>query len=75
MDWFYDRTLVKPYTWLANVNRADFIDLIYHGVAAATISANKRIVQTQTGQLRTYAGVMVLGLVLIIAITLGVNAT
>jgi NADH-quinone oxidoreductase subunit L len=75
MDWFYDRTLVKPYTWLANVNRADFIDHIYHGVAAATIWANKRIVQTQTGQLRTYAGIMVLGLVLIIAITLGVNAT
>jgi hypothetical protein len=32
-------------------------------------------VQTQTGQLRTYAGTMVLGLVLIIALMLGVRAS
>jgi len=75
MDWLYEKILVIPYTWLAKINRADFIDNIYGGIAVLMLWANKVSVQTQTGQLRTYAGTMVLGLVLIIALMLGVRAS
>ena len=75
MDWLYEKIFVIPYTWLAKINRADFIDDIYGGIAVLMLWANKVSVQTQTGQLRTYAGTMVLGLVLIIALMLGVRAS
>lgn len=75
MDWLYEKIFVIPYTWLAKINRADFIDNIYGGIAVLMLWANKVSVQTQTGQLRTYAGTMVLGLVLIIALMLGVRAS
>ena len=75
MDWLYEKIFVIPYTWLAKINRADFIDNIYGGIAVLMLWANKVSVQTQTGQLRTYAGTMVLGLVLIIALRLGVRAS
>ena len=75
VDWLYEKIFVIPYTWLAKINRADFIDNIYGGIAVLMLWANKVSVQTQTGQLRTYAGTMVLGLVLIIALMLGVRAS
>ena len=75
MDWLYEKIFVIPYIWLAKINRADFIDNIYGGIAVLMLWANKVSVQTQTGQLRTYAGTMVLGLVLIIALMLGVRVT
>ena len=75
MDWLYEKIFVIPYTWLAKINRADFIDNIYGGIAVLMLWANKVSVQTQTGQLRTYAGTMVLGLVLIIALMLGFRAS
>jgi len=75
MDWLYEKIFVIPYTWLAKINRADFIDNIYGGIAVLMLWANKVSVQTQTGQLRTYAGTMVLGLVLVIALMLGVRAS
>ena len=75
MDWLYEKIFVIPYTWLAKINRADFIDNIYGGIAVLMLWANKVSVQTQTGQLRTYAGTMVLGLVLIIALMLEVRAS
>ncbi len=75
MDWLYEKIFVIPYTWLAKINRADFIDHIYGWIAVLMLWANKVSVQTQTGQLRTYAGTMVLGLVLIIALMLGVQAS
>ncbi len=75
MDWLYEKIFVIPYTWFAKINRTDFIDNIYGGIAVLMLWANRISVQTQTGQLRTYAGTMVLGLVLIIALMLGVRAS
>jgi len=75
MDWLYNKTIVKPYCWLARINRADIVDSFYTGISIIIIRFNSLGIQTQTGQLRTYAAVMVLGLVLIIAISLGVFAT
>ena len=70
MDWFYDTFIVKPYAWMANVNRMDIVDWCYNFTADVIRLLHELTIQSQTGQLRTYAGVMVLGLATIVAIAL-----
>ena len=71
MDWLYDHLFVKPYYYLAEINRNDIIDKFYNFTADVTWFLHDLSTQSQTGQLRTYGGVMVLGLVVIAAIALG----
>jgi NADH:ubiquinone oxidoreductase subunit 5 (subunit L)/multisubunit Na+/H+ antiporter MnhA subunit len=70
MDWLYDTFIVKPYAWMANVNRMDIVDWCYNFTADVIRLLHELTIQSQTGQLRTYAGVMVLGLATIVAIAL-----
>ncbi len=72
MDWLYDRLLVTPYKTIAAWNRKDIIDRIYNGIANVTWFLHDFSTQSQTGQLRTYAVIMVVGLVLVGVIALGV---
>jgi NADH-quinone oxidoreductase subunit L len=70
MDWLYDTFIVKPYAWMARVNRKDIVDWVYNFIADAIWFLHDLTTRSQTGQLRTYGGVMVLGLVAIAAIAL-----
>jgi NADH-quinone oxidoreductase subunit L len=70
MDWLYDTFIVKPYEWVAHVNRMDIVDWFYNFNADVIRLLHDLATQSQTGQLRTYAGVMVLGLAAIAAIAL-----
>ncbi|MFT7244658.1 MAG: NADH-quinone oxidoreductase subunit L [Candidatus Azotimanducaceae bacterium] len=70
MDGLYDRLLVRPYAWIARVNRRDIVDAVYNFIADLIGFLHDFTVQSQTGQMRTYAGVMVLGLVVMVAISL-----
>ena len=70
MDWLYDTFIVKPYEWVAHVNRRDIVDWFYNFNADVIRLLHDLANQSQTGQLRTYAGVMVLGLAAIAAIAL-----
>ena len=72
MDWLYERGLVTPYRLVAQWNRRDFVDRFYNATAEAVGFLHRRAARSQTGQMRTYAVVMVLGLVLIAAVALGV---
>ena len=72
MDWLYDRLFVQPYTTIANRNRKDFVDWFYRATAEFTWFLHDVASRSQTGQMRSYAAVMVLGLVLIVAIALGI---
>lgn len=54
-DWFYDRTLVRPFYWLARVNRGDFVDSIYTGLASANEFMSYMMSLTQSGNVRWYA--------------------
>jgi NADH-quinone oxidoreductase subunit L len=69
-DWLYDRLFVKPYLFIVHVNRNDAADQAIGLIPAALLRLNARIVRTQTGQLRWYAGVTVAGAVLMIAAVL-----
>ena len=54
-DWLYDTFMVRPYAWLANIDRDDFVDFIYEGIAWANKISYRVLSRTQTGRLRWYA--------------------
>ncbi|HIG62781.1 MAG TPA: NADH-quinone oxidoreductase subunit L [Gammaproteobacteria bacterium] len=72
MDWIYDRLLVKPYCAVAAINRKDIIDWFYNAVADVLRSAHQYSTISQSGQLRTYVAVIAAGLVLTLAVFLGI---
>ncbi|MCX7011844.1 MAG: NADH-quinone oxidoreductase subunit L [Candidatus Sumerlaeota bacterium] len=72
-DWLYDRLFVKPFVWAATVNRDDFIDSAYNGVAAFFSLLHRGIIRTQTGRVRWYAAGVALGAVALMAIVLWVR--
>ena len=63
-DTFYDRLIVRPFLFLARINKADAVDFIYTGIAAFARRLNTVTARSQTGKLRWYAANMALGLVL-----------
>ncbi len=67
-DWLYDRLFVWPYAYLARINKNDIIDLIYTVLALWCQIFNFVFSRTQTGKIRFYAGGIVFGAVVIIAI-------
>jgi NADH-quinone oxidoreductase subunit L len=69
-DWLYDRTLVRPFVWLARLNRNDLVDEIYQALASVTEFSAVAVRSTQTGQLRWYTLALALGAIVILAIVL-----
>jgi NADH-quinone oxidoreductase subunit L len=66
-DWFYRNLLIRPYQWLAYINRDDFLDLIYDGMAAVCKACNYGLSASVNGNLRWYVGGIAFGSVIIIA--------
>jgi NADH-quinone oxidoreductase subunit L len=64
---------VQPYIWIAQVNRDDFIDRIYDGLAEAARTTHRGLSRSQTGRLRWYAGVIVAGAVVILLVTFSIR--
>jgi NADH-quinone oxidoreductase subunit L len=54
-DWLYDNLFVRPYAWAARVDRHDFIDLAYRGIARLNRGLSLGLSRTQSGQVRWYA--------------------
>jgi len=67
-DWIYERVFVRPVIFLANINKSDFIDLVYSGIAGTTSFAHKILSKTQTGKMRWYAMGIAAGAVITITI-------
>jgi NADH-quinone oxidoreductase subunit L len=67
-DHLYSRLIVEPFIWLAQVNKGDAIDAVYHGIARLHRFAHHRLRQTQTGRVRWYAAGIAAGSVVIIAL-------
>jgi NADH-quinone oxidoreductase subunit L len=67
-DWLYDRLLVRPFVWLARINRADFVDALYGVIAAAARAGYAGMSRVQDGRVRRYAGWLAAGSVASIAI-------
>lgn len=69
-DWLYDRLLVRPYDWLARVNRRDVVDAVYGAIAYITLGLYLLFSRTQTGKLRQYAAGIALGAIITIAVVI-----
>jgi len=63
-DWLYDRLFVRPLMWLARINRNDIIDLPYLGIAEIGRESHAVLSRTQTGRVRWYVTVMVIGAII-----------
>lgn len=71
-DWLYDRVIVRPFLWIARVNKDDFIDLVYGGTAWYSEQAHRLLSFTQSGNLRWYAAMLAFGAVVFIALVVSV---
>ena len=71
-DWVYDRVFVKPFLWVARVNKRDVVDLVFRITAAVTRGFHHVGALTQTGRLRWYAANMAIGLIVVLLIVASV---
>ncbi|WP_447980151.1 NADH-quinone oxidoreductase subunit L [Candidatus Nitrospira bockiana] len=69
-DRLYDRLFVRPFLWLAAVNRDDVVDRLSSAVGDVSRLASLRLRRIQTGRVRWYAAVMAGGSVAMIAFVL-----
>ncbi len=67
-DALYDLLFVRPYVFLAETNRGDVVDLYTRGVAGLARGLHFVLSLTQTGRLRWYAGGLVAGSVMLLAL-------
>ena len=66
-DWIYDKAFVQPFVWASQINKSDFVDAFYTGVARVTQLLYRGLSYTETGRLRWYAAGMAAGSALFIA--------
>jgi NADH-quinone oxidoreductase subunit L len=69
-DWMYDKAFVRPFVWIAQINKADFVDAFYTGVARLSELFYRGLSATETGRVRWYAAGMAAGSVLFVAVVL-----
>ncbi|HEX9022146.1 MAG TPA: NADH-quinone oxidoreductase subunit L [Nitrospirota bacterium] len=69
-DWLYERLFINPFLWIARINKNDFIDSGYTGIAALNRGLHAVLSKTQTGNIRWYAMGIALGAVLFLGIVL-----
>jgi NADH-quinone oxidoreductase subunit L len=60
-DWLYDRTLTRPFLWIARINRSDFIDGFYTGLARMSEAGYRLLSRSETGRVRWYAAAVAFG--------------
>jgi NADH-quinone oxidoreductase subunit L len=67
-DALYDVLVVRPYGWIARVNKADGFDSLYTGLANLVTNLHRSLVRTQSGRLRLYAAGIAAGAIVALAI-------
>ena len=72
MDWLYDHVLVRPYYGLAALMKAEPMDRLYNGIVLLNQKMHHWLSQSQTGRMRWYVCCMVMGLILLLAMSLEV---
>jgi NADH-quinone oxidoreductase subunit L len=69
-DRLYEALVVRPYVWLARVDREDAVDQLYRGLAALALALHRALSRTQTGRVRWYAAGVAAGAVVVIALVM-----
>jgi len=69
-DALYEHALVRPFVWLARVNRNDFIDAFYRGLTGLARSGHIALSRSESGRMRWYAGWIAAGSLAALAVAL-----
>lgn len=72
-DALYDTILVRPFVFLANINKRDVVDKVYTGIVATTDEFHRLFAFTQSGILRWYIMGIVVGGILILTLGLMIS--
>jgi NADH-quinone oxidoreductase subunit L len=72
IDWLYDRVFVKPYYGLARVLKSEPVGALYNLIVRVNQSLNHWLSEGQSGQMRRYIASIVFGLIVLLAILVGV---
>ena len=67
-DGLYNLVFVQPLVWAARVNKNDFTDRVYAGIALLNRNLHRLLSRSQTGQMRRYAMAIVFGAILTITV-------
>lgn len=67
-DWLYDKVIVKPVVFFAEINKNDFIDIFFNGIASVNAYLYDIFKLTQTGRIRTYVVSIVIGIVIMLTL-------
>ena len=67
-DILYNKVIVQPVVFLSKINKKDFVDLFYKGLASAARALNVALSASQTGKVRWYAMVIAIGAILTLTI-------
>ena len=65
-DGLYGLLFVRPFVWAARVNKEDFIDQTYQGIAWLNAALHRLLSRTQNGRVRWYAAGLALGAILLL---------
>jgi NADH-quinone oxidoreductase subunit L len=69
-DSLYDTLFVRPFLWLARLNRQDAVDSLYTGIARMALAFHSGLRTSQTGGLRWYALAMAAGAIIFLGIVM-----
>ncbi|MER2999627.1 NADH-quinone oxidoreductase subunit L [Pontibacter populi] len=69
-DALYDALIVRPYVFFSRLNKRDFIDSFYTGLARLAEGFHVMFSETQNGVLRNYVAGIVVGAIMILTISL-----
>jgi NADH-quinone oxidoreductase subunit L len=67
-DWLYQKLFVGPYMALARINRSDFVDLFYRGLALISRVINGLLSSTVNGNVRWYVAAVAGGAVIVVGL-------
>lgn len=69
-DWCYDKLFVQPTIWIARINKGDFVDAFYRGIAEINRLLYVALSRSENGRVRWYAAGVAMGTVVFVAIAL-----
>jgi NADH-quinone oxidoreductase subunit L len=69
-DLLYDTVIVKPVVFLSRIDKDDFIDQFYKGLASLAVLLNQLLSAAQNGKVRRYAFVLAIGVIITLTIIL-----
>ena len=69
-DWYYDTLFVQPTIWIAGINKGDFVDAFYRGIAEINRFFYAALSRSENGRVRWYAAGVAMGTGVFVAIAL-----